>query len=642
MTVKTVALVSNGIDNSYHSLIVQKFVDVCAENDCRVLWFQALSDTLQDDSPYNSGELNIFNLINFDKIDAIVIMSITIIAEGLESKLVEKAAQHNVPVITIDGKVDGAYNLSLGYEEALAKMVSHVIEVHGARNIKFVSGRKGFEESEIREAVFRIVMEQYDLYVTDDDVDYGSFWWKPAEDVVQRHYDKYGSMPDAFVCANDSMAIGVMGKLAKMGFKVPDDVIVTGIDGIPEGNTYSPSLTTLMRGVEEAGKIAAERVMQIINKEISCEGHETLMGDLLYRGSCGCEDIRTTVDDNELKHELYEQINLWNGFSGDMITNSETATASATFEDTLETIKPFLSYSWSKEAWLCICDDFLVKTESLKRDEKSYRTSGYSPMMKYIINVKNDVEYSYLEPFRSEDMLPNYDKVMADYNNIMFLPLHFQDRVIGFFALEFSYVVRNYHILKSMISNVSRVLENARIQSELKSVVSILEEMYIRDSMTALYNRRGFYQLVPEVYNKCREEQTKFMVLSIDLDNLKGINDTYGHAEGDNAITTIAGALLEVAGDKDIIARFGGDEYIVAGACPYENYADDFMSRFNDFLVRYNETSGKPYQVDASCGIYSVVPPADSSLDEFIKTADRLMYSEKATHRMHGYSRGRM
>ncbi len=642
MTVKTVALMSNGIDNSYHSLIIQKFIDVCAENDCRVLWFQSLATKLNFDNPYNSGELNIFNLINYGKLDAVVIMSLTIIADGVEAEIVKQAREHNLPIITIDGNVDGAYNISLGYEEALAKLISHVVEVHGAKKIKFVSGIKDLEESEIREAVFRIVMEQYDIQVTDDDIDYGSFWWSPAEEVVQRHYDKHGEMPDAFVCANDSMAIGVMGKLAKMGFKVPEDVIVTGIDGIPEGNTYNPSLTTLMRGVEVAGNVTAERVIQIIKGEIPREGRETLIGDLLYRGSCGCENVRTITDDNELKHELYEQVDLWNGFSDDMIKYAEDATVSDTFEEALEAIKPFLTYSWSRESWLCICDDFITETVSLTDEEKPYRTSGYSSTMKYIIHVINGSEFEYLEPFNTEEILPDYDRVMAEHNNVTFMPLHFQNRVIGFFALEFTSVVRNYHILRSMISNVSRVLENARIQSELKAVVNRLEDMYIHDSMTALYNRRGFYQLVPAIYNKCSKEQTEFMVLSIDLDNLKGINDTYGHAEGDNAITTIADTLLEVSEGNLIIARFGGDEYIAAGACPYNGYADDFMNKVYKFLDEYNAGSGKPYKVGASCGIYSLVPPKGVSLDEFIKSADELMYREKATHRKHGYSRGRM
>ncbi|MBQ8787344.1 MAG: GGDEF domain-containing protein [Oscillospiraceae bacterium] len=642
---KVIALISCGTDDSYHSPLVQNFIDKCAENDCRVLWFQSLSGN-SDDNAHNKGELNIFNLINYEIIDAVVIMSLTVLLNDVREQIIQKAHEHNLPIISIDGYIEGAYNISLGYVDALEEMVRHVITKHGAKNIKFLGGDKGNYESDAREAVFRKVMAEYSLEVTDDNVDYGYFWWSAAADAVQRHYDKHGSMPDAFVCANDSMAVGVCGKLTELGFKIPDDVIVTGIDGIPEGNTYFPSITTLMLDINSAGITAAERTAQILNGEISSVGSETVEGTILYRESCGCEPARLSSEDNDLKHELYGRIDLWNGFSDKLIIMAEAVTNSSTFEETLEKVKPFLSSAWTKECWLCICDNFIsnaAKTADIFAAEQNYQRIGYSKTIKYVIHGINDSEFTLLEPFESAELLPDFEKVMERHNNIMFLPLNFRDRTIGYFALEFSLTQRNFHILRSLLNNISRVLENARIQSELKAVVNRLEDMYIHDSMTSLYNRRGFYQLVPKIYNQCRDNQTEFMVLSIDLDNLKGINDTYGHYEGDNAITTIANALIAVSEGNLIIARFGGDEYIAAGACLHKNYAMEFMNKFHEFLDSYNETSGKPYKVGASCGMYSLVPPVETSLDEFIKTADELMYYDKATHRKHhGYSRGRM
>ncbi len=641
---KIIALISCNTDESYHNPLVQSFIDKCTENDCRVLWFQSLSDN-SDDTAHNKGELNIFNLINYELIDAVVIMSLTVLNSDVKNDIIRKAHEHNLPIISIDGYIEGAYNISMGYVDALEEMVRHVITEHGAKNIKFLGGDKGNDESDARENVFRKVMAEYNLEVNEDSVAYGYFWWASAADIVQKHHDKYGSMPDAFVCANDSMAVGVCGKLNELGYKVPDDVIVTGIDGIPEGNTYFPSITTLMLDIKSAGITAADRTLQILNNEIPAEGSEIVEGTILYRESCGCEPARLSSDDNELKHDLYSRIDLWNGFSDSVIELGEAVTNSTTFEETLERIKPFLSSVWSKECWLCICDNFIkdkVKTDDISFVSEDYQRVGYSKIMKYVIHGIDDSIFENLEPFESAELVPGFRQLMEKYNNIMFVPLNFRDRAIGYLALEFNQTSRNFHILRSLLNNISRVLENARIQSELRAVVNRLEDMYIHDSMTALYNRRGFYRLVPNIYNKCLEEQTEFMVLSIDLDNLKGINDTYGHHEGDNAITTIADALLMVSEGNEIIARFGGDEYIAAGACPNEGYAENFLKKFCEFLDNYNAASGKPYKVGASCGIYSLVPPEGTSLDEFIKSADELMYCEKATHRMHGYSRGRM
>ncbi|MDE5992060.1 MAG: LacI family transcriptional regulator, partial [Oscillospiraceae bacterium] len=263
-----VALVSCGTDSNYNNSFVQSFADKCTELGLRVLWFQSLSNKYEGDA-YDLGEINIFNLINFDKIDALVLMSITLIDKGsIAEELVAKAHEHGVPIIAIDGNIDSAYSISQAYEESLEEVIRHVITEHGAKDIKFIGAMKGNDCSDAREEVFRSVMAEYGLKVTEDSVDYGYFWWAEAANAVQRHYDKFHSMPEAFVCANDSMAVGVCSKLNELGYLVPDDVIVTGIDGIPEGNTHFPSITTLMRDMAGAGRVAAQRILQIIKGEI--------------------------------------------------------------------------------------------------------------------------------------------------------------------------------------------------------------------------------------------------------------------------------------------------------------------------------------------------------------------------------------
>lgn len=641
-----VALVSCGTDSNYNNSFVQSFADKCTELGLRVLWFQSLSNKYDGDA-YDLGEINIFNLINFDKIDALVLMSITLVDKGsVTEELVAKAKEHGVPVVSIDEDIDSAYSISQGYEDALEHVIRHVITEHRAKNIKFLAAMKGNDVSDAREEVFRSVMAEYGLEVNEDSVGYGYFWWAEASNVVQRHYDKFHSMPEAFICANDSMAIGVCSKLNELGYLVPDDVIVTGIDGIPEGNTHFPSITTLMRDMPGAAGVAAERILQIIKGEIPPVGSETIAGTILYRESCGCKAARLTTEDNKIKRELYGEIDLWNGFSDRVVLMSETATGGYSFEETLEKIKLFLKELWAKECYLCICDDFVTGVESLEDvylSYDTYRKNGYSERIQYVLHGVNDEYYDFLEPFSTAELLPDFDKLMEKYNNFMFMPLHFQDRTIGYVALEFKFADRNYHLLHTLITNISRVLENARIQSELKTVVGRLEDMYIRDSMTNLYNRRGFYQFTPKLYEKCVAEGIGFMIVSVDLDNLKGINDTYGHHEGDNAITTIAKALKAAAGENDIVARFGGDEYIASGICLSDDYAEDFLNRFKAYLDDYNASSGKPYLIEASCGTCSLSPASEKSIDEFIKSADELMYAQKAIHRKHrGYSRDRM
>ncbi len=636
---KNIALVSGGIDDAYLSPFVQAFISKCAEYDFHVLWFQSLANEYKD-TPYDKGEINIYDLINFDRVDALVVLAMFMKSEVKTKELIAKAKNKGLPIIIIDGEDDGAYSLSLEYRNAFEKIVRHVITEHNAKNIKFLGGEKGNDVSDERESVFRNVMAEYDLPVTDDNVDYAYFWWASASDAVQRHYDKFGSMPDAFICANDSMAVGVCMKLAELGYEVPKDVIVTGIDGIAEGNTFFPSITTIMCDYTGAGEKAAVRLSEIFSGKLPKVGSETVEGSVLFRESCGCEPINRSATDNLLKHELYNQIDLWNGFSDSIIKISETATGSFSFRETLEKIKLFLTDIWTKECWLCICDNFISENGEDADHYDNYRREGYDPLMKYVIHGLNDKYFDIVNPFRTEEMIPNLDEALDQLGNIMFLPLHFQDRCIGYIGIEFTLTGRNFHILYSLLTNISNVLENARIMHEMRTVLNRLEDMYIKDPMTGLYNRRGFYRSAPDIYERCIAEKKEFMVLSIDLDGLKGINDTFGHQEGDNAIITIAKALEAVSGGKEIVARFGGDEYIAAGMCSDPDDAEDFVKRFREYLDEYNENSGKDYIVEASCGIVKDIPSEGETIDHFIKRSDELMYAQKSTRRKYrGYCR---
>ncbi len=637
---KIIALVSGGIDDSYLSPLVQSFIEKCAEFDYHVMWFRSLANELHD-TPYDRGEVNIYRLINFDRIDALVITAMFMKSQASMNELIEKAKKKNIPIIILDGENDAAYNISLEYQNAFEKIVRHVIEKHGAKKLKFLGGGKGNEESEEREAVFRKVMAEFGLPVTEDDVDYAYFWWASASEAVQKHFDKFGSMPDAFICANDSMAIGVAFKLAELGFEIPKDVIVTGIDGIAEANTFFPSITTIMCNYSGAGETAALRLNDIFEGRIPPVGNEIVDGSVLFRESCGCEPINRSATDNMLKHELYNQIDLWNGFSDSLITSSEQVTGSFSFDETLDKIKLFLKDLWTKECWLCICDGFISKSDDETVDSyENCRSEGYPPVMRYVIHGLNDSDFELMPPFNSEEMLPHFDEVFSRHGNVMFLPLHFQERCIGYIGMEFSLTGRNFHILYSLVTNICNVLENARIQHEMRMVMNRLEDMYIKDSMTRLYNRRGFYRFTPEIFNRCASENKEFMVISIDLDGLKGINDTYGHQEGDNAINTVARALEEVSEGKEIVARFGGDEYIAAGMCPAPDYADKFIKKFEEYLKSYNQRSDKPYLVEASCGVMKGVPAGGETIDHFIKQSDELMYIQKSSRRKYrGYCR---
>ena len=115
------------------------------------------------------------------------------------------------------------------------------------------------------------------------------------------------------------------------------------------------------------------------------------------------------------------------------------------------------------------------------------------------------------------------------------------------------------------------------------------------------------------------------MVLGIDMDNLKYINDVYGHAQGDIALCTIAKAMQAACENDEICARMGGDEFEVFAFQYNQEMADGFVERFQSYLESFNKTNDLPYQVNASTEYTITEPDSKKTLEDYIKESDSLL-----------------
>ncbi len=126
----------------------------------------------------------------------------------------------------------------------------------------------------------------------------------------------------------------------------------------------------------------------------------------------------------------------------------------------------------------------------------------------------------------------------------------------------------------------------------------------VRDPMTELMNRRGFYNHAIKLFAACAEEGAQFMSISLDLDGLKEINDTYGHQEGDSAIRAFARFLDGFSSDTCVVARFGGDEFVMAGRFQESMHPITIVHTLQSKLNEYNRTSGRCYRIEMSSGFH--------------------------------------
>lgn len=149
------------------------------------------------------------------------------------------------------------------------------------------------------------------------------------------------------------------------------------------------------------------------------------------------------------------------------------------------------------------------------------------------------------------------------------------------------------------------------------------------DELTGLNNRRGFLMLAEQQIRLARRQRTPFLLLFMDLDQLKFINDTLGHAEGNRALVEAADLLRGCFRQSDILARFGGDEF--AALALSGDGADDvtIRTRINMALDRVNDRRDRQYPLRFSMGVLACSPHENGSIETLLEQADTLMYREK-------------
>ncbi len=165
--------------------------------------------------------------------------------------------------------------------------------------------------------------------------------------------------------------------------------------------------------------------------------------------------------------------------------------------------------------------------------------------------------------------------------------------------------------------------------TKIKQMEEELRSLSLTDVMTGLYNRRGFLTLVEQQFKIADRNRKGFYILYADLDNLKKINDTCGHKDGDAAIIEAADILKNSYRKSDIIARIGGDEFVVLPVGTSEDSIEVITRRFYKKVEEHNRNTDGKHRISLSAGAAFYDPMTPSTVDDILSQADKLLYEEK-------------
>jgi len=158
---------------------------------------------------------------------------------------------------------------------------------------------------------------------------------------------------------------------------------------------------------------------------------------------------------------------------------------------------------------------------------------------------------------------------------------------------------------------------------------SALESVALYDELTGVYNRRGWFALADHELTRARRQGSPRVLLFVDLDGLKQVNDQLGHREGDRAITAAAVVLSSASRSSDLVGRLGGDEFVLL--LGEDGLADVARTRVLQALAEHNARSGDGFELRLSLGAEVWFPDTATTLAELVRRADADMYAEKGS-----------
>lgn len=572
------------------------------------------------------GEENIYTLMNSDVISGAVFICGNIRSRKLIEKLEKKLVEMDMPVVSIDSKSNICECLNAEDEGLFEMITDHFIEVHNCRKIMCLTGIEGFPQSESRLSGYKKSMEKHGIPVTDDLVVYGDFWTNTAHQLADEFKSGKRSIPEAVVCANDMMAISLCNYLISMGYNVPEDIMISGYDGSPEANENIPSVTTIFPLNHDLGA----KAVRYLHKKITGEEGEAIpsqKGSIIHAQSCGCgvDKVRCVQTHENYSSNIKHFDTLYRS-SG----MTEQLLEVKSLDELMNKIDNFMYLINGLNVYmLCLCDNW---DDVEHETNEFYLREGYSENMTIKMIRSGDRADITDYVFKSSEIIPQkMNEYVAEPSTFFYLPMHFQDRCFGYSIFNFNDVRRSLSTLYAMwCRNINMSLEFLRVRTKLMFMNQRISLNSIRDTLTGIYNRKGFKRFSEMLFKKSKTENKKILILVADLDMLKYINDNFGHIEGDNAITVCATVLNTCCQNSEICARIGGDEYAIVGCYDYtDEIIDGYIGYIRDYFERYNSSSGKPYPVDASVGYYCGIPDEDMDFQDCFGIADKKMYENK-------------
>lgn len=504
--------------------------------------------------------------------------------------------------------------------------MEHLITEHGCRKLNYVGGSPRNQENQKRLLAYRKTLEKHGILLEPERVIERSFEIKTGIRAFTEFQQK-DLLPEAFVCANDNIAVGVCLAAREAGFSIPEDFLVTGFDNEDRASYCNPRITTADFSKTEIMYHAMELLVDIWNGQTDrrCTYTQAVH---IFQESCRCmsecpPDRGQYIIKRILSETRQSDMQNW------MIDLNRFLLDCTSYTNLTSHMQMWLHEHQFGNLYLLMNPDIfhLEKVDILPEiPDDIYRCVGYPDKMT-VVHPVSDTEAVMQLSITDGHLLPDITRT-GDQNIFVFAPLHFREREVGYVVLQNCDYLLDHQFLFKMLNSFRTALESLYNKLVLCKKNKQLSQLYIHDSLTGLYNRMAYEKLALPLFQKYMQKKKHLGILFVDADHLKYINDNFGHDMGNLAIRSIASAIHKSCPVGSVCMRYGGDEFV----CVIPDFALPRMHQLEKTILHaleeISDVSRFPFPLEASIGSV-IADDAVFSLNDYINLADQKMYASK-------------
>lgn len=518
--------------------------------------------TLGDTPDFVRGELNIFDLPDMNDFDGACVMGNSIDYPEVLDRINARLEAAGVPVV-YTGKNDGVHHY-VGADNYVGarELGDYLIEQHGITDIFVIAGSPDNEDSNDRLQAVRDAMQAHGLELTEDKIYYSNWDLRKIKNLLEDWNIPENKLPQAFVCANDKLAMVLCKELLAYGIKVPEDVFVTGFDNEFYARVYDPSISTVDQNFNLIGRKSAQTLIRLMNGE-EAELSVKVPCEFVPSESCGCTGSR---DFDAMRREVGKNAFLENvyvsAFQRKLSIMEKGIMQGHKYSDLRSNLK-WINNTFNNfegDTYHILLDPLFEET--IINPNMQLRETGYAPVMDVVYSM-DEGEYRSVEEFDTAKIVPF---VKNENRNHLFICLPLQDsgRSMGYvvFADDFA-KLRNSQDTQVYMERLSVILSKFHQSISIDVLNQKLLELSETDALTHVKNRTAYQARLRMIEKRISTDNPEpCAVVICDLNSLKKINDNYGHEMGDKYIVNCCSLICKIF-KHSVVYRIGGDEFAI-------------------------------------------------------------------------------